>query len=323
MSDAPEGSRVPPLAGSSIGHGREAVGFIGVGVMGGHIVQHLLSAGYVVTVFARTPSKAAAAVTAGAVLATSAEDAVSGKDVVFTMLGFPDDVRDVLLGNGSSRGVLHAVPAGCVVVDMTTSSAELAVQCCAAGRERGVYVVDAPVTGGDVGAREGSLSVLVGGDACAVAAVRPLMACFSAKVTRFGEAGTGQHAKAGNQVAVAASMIGMCEAMVYAHKAGLDVREFMVAIRDGAAGSRSIDLYADRILDGDFAAGFYVRHFVKDLGLVVDECRKLGICLPGLSLATQLYNALVATSEEEFGTHALIHVLERMNNVRIVKSSTI
>lgn len=294
------------------------VGWIGTGVMGSHMARHIFSAGYTsLTVYNRTASKAQALVDAGATLATSPAAVAAASDVVFTMVGYPSDVRAVI---GGPDGVLSTLPPGGVVVDLTTSEPALAAELAATAAERGCHVLDAPVTGGDVGAKKGTLSVMVGGDADAAAAVRPLIDCFAKTVTYFGAAGSGQHCKMANQITIASSMLGMCEGLLYAHKAGLDLEAYLAAIRGGGAGSFSIESYAPRVLGRDMAPGFYVRHFVKDLGIALGECQRLSISLPGLALAQQLYVALCAVGEADLGTQALIKSLERLNGVELPKT---
>lgn len=293
------------------------VGWIGTGVMGAHMARHIYAAGYThLTVYNRTAAKAQPLVDAGATRGASPAAVAAASDVVFTMVGYPADVRAVI---GGADGVLSALPPGGVVVDLTTSEPALAAELAAAAAARGCHALDAPVTGGDVGARKGTLSVMVGGDADAAAAVRPLLDCFASTVTYFGAPGTGQHCKMANQVTIASSMLGLCEGLVYAHKAGLDLEAYLGAIRGGGAGSFSIESYAPRVLARDMAPGFYVRHFVKDLGIAVGECQRLHVALPGLALAQQLYVSLCAVGEGDLGTQALIKALERLNGVELPK----
>ncbi|XP_031479347.1 probable 3-hydroxyisobutyrate dehydrogenase-like 1, mitochondrial [Nymphaea colorata] len=289
------------------------IGWIGTGVMGRSMCGHLLSAGFSVTVFNRTPSKAQSLVDAGASLADSPLAVAARSDVVFTIVGYPADVREVILG---ASGVLRSLRPGGVVVDMTTSDPSLAREVASAASAIGCSSVDAPVSGGDRGARSGTLAIFAGGDEAVVRRMTPLWSCMG-KVNYMGGPGLGQFAKLGNQITIATTMVGLVEGMLYAHKAGLDVALYLDAIAGGAAGSKSLDLYAKRILKRDFEAGFFVNHFVKDLGICLRECERMGLSLPGLALAHQLYLSLKAHGEGDLGTQSLILVLERLNNMKL------
>ncbi|KAK1313814.1 hypothetical protein QJS10_CPA06g00840 [Acorus calamus] len=307
-------SNVAAAMTSSVTPSTTRVGWIGTGVMGRSMAAHLLSAGYALTVFNRTPSKAQALVDLGASLALSPSAVAAASDVVFTIVGYPSDVRDVLLGDS---GVLRSLPPGGIIVDMTTSDPSLAVEVSAAAKARSCVSVDAPVSGGDRGAREGKLSIFAGcDDEPTVRKLGPLFERMG-RVTYMGPAGAGQRTKLANQVVIASTMVGLVEGMVYASKSGLDVGAYLEAISTGAAGSKSLDLYGKRILSRDFEAGFYVKHFVKDLGICLKECQELGLGLPGLALAQQLYLSLVAHGEGDLGTQALILAIERLNNARL------
>lgn len=287
------------------------VGWVGAGVMGAPMCGHLIEAGHQVCVTTRTRRRATGLLDAGATWAESPAEAAAGADVVFTMVGYPEDVREVILG---PAGVLAGARPGAVVVDCTTSRPSLAREIAAAAAERGVEAIDAPVSGGDVGAREGRLVVMVGGDPAAVARVRPLLDDFAASVTHFGPAGAGQHAKMANQTAIASTMIGVCEALVYAQAAGLDLEALLSCIGGGAAGSWSLERYGPRILRGDFEPGFKVDHFIKDLGIALEEAARLRLALPGMALARELYVAVGAAGLGERGIHALVAALERLSS---------
>lgn len=291
------------------------IGWIGVGVMGAHMARHVMDAGYTLTVYNRTKAKAEALVAKGAAYADTPKAVGEGSDIVFTMVGFPSDVATVI--SDPEVGVLSGLKEGGIVVDLTTSEPNLAVKISEDAFRAGKFVLDAPVTGGDVGAKNGSLSVMVGGDRDAYNSVLPLLECFSNTVTYFGPAGSGQHCKVANQITIASSMIGLCEGLVYAHASGLDLNSYLAAVSGGGAGSKTMSLYAPRILRGDMEPGFFVEHFVKDLGIAVNACRELKISLPGLGLASQMYNSLMASGEHRSGTQALIRVLERMNNTKL------
>lgn len=290
--------------------GVRRVGWVGLGVMGSPMCSHLLAAGHEVTVFTRTAARAAPLLEAGASWAPSPAAAAEGAEVVFTMVGYPEDVREVVLGEA---GVLGAVRPGTVVVDLTTSRPSLAREIAEAGATRGVAVLDAPVSGGDVGAREGRLVVMVGGETAALDQVRPLLETFSRSVTHFGPAGAGQHAKMANQTAIATTMIGVCEALCYAASAGLDLEALLDCIGGGAAGSWSLSNYGPRLLRGDLAPGFKVDHFVKDLGIALEEATRLRLALPGLALAKELYVAVSALGLGQQGTQSLVRAIERLS----------
>ncbi|KAJ6435458.1 hypothetical protein OIU84_000610 [Salix udensis] len=290
------------------------VGWIGTGVMGRSMCSHLVKAGYEVTVFNRTLSKAQPLIDMGARLAQSPLAVASQSDVVFSIVGFPSDVRSVLLD--STSGALPGLRPGGVLVDMTTSEPSLAAEISAAATIKGCHSVDAPVSGGDRGAKNGSLAIFAGGDKTVIDRLSPLFALMG-RVNYMGATGKGQFAKLANQITIASTMVGLVEGIIYAHKSGLNVESYLNAISTGAAGSKSLDLYGSRILKRDFEAGFYVNHFVKDLGICLKECQNMGLALPGLALAQQLYLSLKAHGEGNLGTQALILTLERLNNVSL------
>jgi len=291
------------------------VGWIGTGVMGQAMCGHILSAGYSVTVFNRTLSKAQTLCDRGAIMVDSPKSVAAESDIVFTIVGYPQDVREVIIGE---NGVLQGLKPGGTVVDMTTSEPSLAREIFDYAKQRGCESVDAPVSGGDKGAKAGALAIFAGGEETVVEGLKPLFDCMG-KVTYMGGPGLGQCTKLGNQITIASTMVGLVEGMVYAHKAGLDVEMYIKAISAGAAGSRSLDLYGDRILRRDFDPGFFVNHFVKDLGISLRECQQMGLSLPGLALAQQLYVSLKAHGEGNLGTQALVLALERLNNVQLPK----
>ncbi|KAG7545771.1 NAD(P)-binding domain superfamily [Arabidopsis suecica] len=293
------------------------IGWIGTGVMGRSMCGHLIKAGYTVTVFNRTISKAQTLLDMGANLADSPNSVAAQSDVVFTIVGYPSDVRHVLLDPKS--GALSGLRQGGVLVDMTTSEPSLAEEIAKAASFKNCFSIDAPVSGGDLGAKNGKLSIFAGGDETTVKRLDPLFSLMG-KVNFMGTSGKGQFAKLANQITIASTMLGLVEGLIYAHKAGLDVKKFLEAISTGAAGSKSIDLYGDRILKRDFDPGFYVNHFVKDLGICLNECQRMGLALPGLALAQQLYLSLKAHGEGDLGTQALILALERLNNVSVQPS---
>lgn len=292
--------------------GETAVGWVGTGVMGSQMAMHVLKAGFTpMIVYNRTASKAQPLVEAGATLADSLKQVANQSDVVFTMVGYPSDVREVIAG---TDGLLHHMKPGSIIVDLTTSEPGLAAELAALASSQGKSVVDGPVTGGDVGAKNGTLSIMLGGDRHAIEHIRPILQCFATTITAFGAPGTGQHCKMANQITIASAMIGVCEGLIYAHAAGLDLEEYLAAISTGAAGSFSVKVLAPRIINGDLNPGFYVEHFVKDLGIALDTCKQMQMSLPGLALAQQLYVSLCACGDSQLGIHALIRSLERLNN---------
>ncbi len=288
------------------------VGWIGTGVMGAPMCGHLLASGYPVTVFNRTPERARGLLERGAAWAESPQAVAQHADVVFTMVGFPDDVREIVLG---PAGTLAGAGHGTILVDMTTSEPSLSREIYEAARARGVASLDAPVSGGDVGARAAGLSIMVGGDRDAFERVAPLLRCLGATIVHQGPAGAGQHTKMVNQILVASGMVAVSEALLYAHQAGLDLPTVLQSVSGGAAGSWSLTHYAPRILARDFAPGFRVDHFVKDMGIALAEARRMRLSLPGLALVEQLYLALVAQGDGRKGTHALVLALARLSAV--------
>ena len=275
------------------------IGWIGTGVMGSSMCGHMIRAGFAATVYTRTKSKAASLLEAGAAWADSPKAVAEASDVVFTIVGFPADVRQVILG---PDGALAGCKPGSVIVDMTTSEPSLAVEIAQAAARVKVASVDAPVSGGDVGAREGRLSIMIGGDAQVIESLRPCWQAMGKTFVRQGGPGAGQHAKMANQILIATNMIGVCEGLLYAYKAGLDLETVMQSVGSGAAGSWSLSNLGTRIIADDFAPGFFVEHFVKDLGIALDEARRMKLSLPGLALADQLYLSLIAHNGGGLGT---------------------
>jgi len=274
--------------------------------------KHLLDAGFAVTVFSRTKSKAEPLIGEGATWVDSPKAVAENADVIFSIVGFPSDVRSVLL---SDDGVLAGCAPGSVVVDMTTSEPSLAVEVYEAAKARNVSAIDAPVSGGDVGAKSGTLSIMIGGDKEAVDALQPCWDAMGKTIVHQGPAGSGQHTKMVNQTLIATNMIGVCEALLYAHKAGLDLPTVMASVGSGAAGSWSLSNLGPRIMDNNFDPGFFVEHFIKDMGIALTEARALGLSLPGLAMAHQLYLALEAQGHGRDGTHALQLAVAKLSNV--------
>jgi 3-hydroxyisobutyrate dehydrogenase len=291
---------------------RATIGWIGTGLMGASMCRHLIDTGYRATVTSRTRSKADGLVAAGAAWVDSPDAVAAASDVVFTMIGTPADVRDVMFGE---LGVLGAVRPGTIVVDMTTSEPSLAIEVAAAAATRDAEALDAPVSGGDVGARAGTLSIMVGGDRSAFEATLPCFEAMGSTIVHQGEAGAGQHTKMVNQTLIAGTMIGLCEALLYAYRAGLDLETALRSVGPGAAGSWSLANLAPRALEGDFAPGFMIDHFVKDLGIVLAESRRMNLALPGVALAEQLYVAAQAHGHGRGGTQALLLALAALSDI--------
>ncbi|MDY0165449.1 MAG: NAD(P)-dependent oxidoreductase [Thermoguttaceae bacterium] len=294
------------------GPNKTCIGWIGTGVMGSSMCGHLLDAGFQATVFNRTRQRARPLLDRGARWAASPKAVAEAADVVFTIVGYPNDVREVILG---TEGVLAGCKAGNIIVDMTTSEPSLAVEIAATASRNGVYSVDAPVSGGDVGAREARLSIMIGGEPEVVDALRPCFKCMGKTIVRQGGPGAGQHAKMVNQTLIASGMVGVCEALLYAHKAGLDLETVLQSVASGAAGSWSLSNLGPRIIQGNFDPGFFVEHFIKDMGIALNEANRMGLSLPGLALAHQLYLALAAQGHGRKGTHALQLALASLSNI--------
>ena len=293
--------------------GKTRVGWIGTGVMGRWMCQHLMTKGYSATVFNRSRDKAQPLLDAGAAWADTPRGVAQRSDVVFGIVGFPHDVREVFLG---AEGALAGSRAGSVLVDMTTSEPSLAREIYDAARAKGVASVDAPVSGGDIGAKNATLSIMIGGDKEVIDAIAPLFECMGKTIVHQGPAGAGQHTKMVNQTLIAGTMIGVCEALLYGHKAGLDMNTVLKSVSTGAAGSKALEVLAPRMLKGDFEPGFFVEHFIKDMGIALAEAEKMNLALPGLALVKQLYEAVRAQGYGRKGTQALLLALEHLSNVR-------
>ena len=292
--------------------GKTRVGWIGTGVMGSSMCGHLLDVGFSATVFNRTKAKAKTLLEKGAAWAESPKTVAENSDVVFTIVGFPADVHDVVLG---ADGALAGCGEGNILVDMTTSEPSLAIDIAQAAAAKGVASIDAPVSGGDVGAREARLSIMIGGDKQAVDALETCWNAMGKTIVHQGGPGAGQHTKMVNQTLIATNMIGVCEALLYGYKAGLDLETVMRSVASGAAGSWSLSNLAPRIIANNFDPGFFVEHFIKDMGIALDESKRMGLSMPGLALAHQLYLALAAQGHSRDGTHALELALASMSGI--------
>lgn len=288
---------------------KPAVGWVGTGVMGAAMCGHVMDAGYPVTVNTRTKEKAQGLLDRGARWADTPAEAAAASDISFAIVGFPEDVREVFLGE---EGLLAGASAGEMVVDMTTSEPALAVEIAEQAARMGVAALDAPVSGGDVGARNGVLSIMIGGEKEAVERARPIFETMGSAVVRQGGPGAGQHTKAVNQILIAACVVGLSEALLYGRRAGLDLDAVMESVSGGAAGSWSLSNYGPRMLGGDFEPGFFVDHFVKDMGIALREAAAMRLPAPGLALAHELYVSLQAQGLGRKGTQSLILALARM-----------
>lgn len=282
---------------------QETIAFIGTGVMGRSMATHLLNAGYPVNVFNRTKSKTDDLVATGATWHDSPGSAAADADIIITIVGFPKDVEEVYLGAG---GVLEHAKSGSLIIDMTTSSPALAKKIATIAAAKGIGALDAPVSGGDLGAKEARLSIMVGGEESDFERALPAFEIMGKNIQLQGKAGAGQYTKMSNQIAIASGMLGITEAMAYAKKSGLDPFHVLKSIETGAAGSWSLSNLSPRALKGDFAPGFYVKHFIKDMRIAIESADDMRLELPGLKLAKTLYAKLAAQGGEDDGTQALL-----------------
>jgi 3-hydroxyisobutyrate dehydrogenase len=281
----------------------ERIGFVGTGVMGTGIINNLLKAGYEVTIYNRTKAHAQGLIDAGARWAASPAKVAADAPITFSMVGFPQDVADVYF---NEQGILAGAQAGSIVVDMTTSTPTLARKIAAAAGQRGTAAVDAPVSGGDIGAQNGTLTIMVGGDQAALPQLQPIFDVIGSQTHYFGTAGSGQHAKMANQIMVAGTMTGLTETLAYAKAAGLNLEDVLTTVGGGAAANWSLTNYGPRILAGDYTPGFFAKHFLKDLRIALDEAERMHLELPATAAAKQLYEQLVDAGHGNDGTQALI-----------------
>ena len=288
------------------------IGWIGTGVMGNPMCGHIMDGGYTVSITTRTKSKAENLIKKGATWCDTPRRVAAQSEVVFTMVSYPHDVEAVIQG---PDGVLEGLNRGSIVVDMTTSSPNLAKRIYDEAKAREVRSLDAPVSGGDIGARNAALSIMCGGDREAFDVVQPLFQLMGKNITYMGEAGSGQHTKMVNQIHIATTMIGAVECLLYGYRAGLDLEQVIRAIGSGAAGSWTINNLGPRIIARNFDPGFFIEHFIKDMGIALDEAKRMNLCLPGLSLAHQFYISAKALGFGKQGTHALALVFEKMNGI--------
>lgn len=292
--------------------GKTRIGWIGLGVMGRSMCKHLMDRGFSTTVFTRTKETANELLGKGAEWRDNPMEVAKNSDVIFSIVAFPSDVREVFLG---ANGLLKGCAPGNILVDMTTSDPSLAREIYRQATKVRVATVDAPVSGGDVGAREGRLSIMVGGEEATIKIIRPCFEAMGTTIVHQGGPGSGQHTKMVNQILIASGMIGVCEALLYAHTSGLDLETVMKSVSSGAAGSWSLDNYGPRIINNDFEPGFFVEHFIKDMAIALNEAARMNLSLPGLAMAHQLYNALKAQGGGRNGTQALQLALSRLSAI--------
>jgi 3-hydroxyisobutyrate dehydrogenase len=286
------------------------IGWIGTGVMGNSMCGHLINAGHELYIYNRTPGKADNLITRGAKWCDTAKEVAQNCSTVFSIVGFPPDVESALL---SEQGVLAGAKPGTVIVDMSTSSPALAKKIYAAARQMSLSALDAPVSGGDIGAREATLAIMAGGDKETFDQMRPLFEIMGKNISYMGGAGAGQHTKMCNQILIAGTMIGTVESLLYAHRMGMEMDAVIDVIGKGAASSWSINNLGRRIARDDFNPGFYIKHFVKDMGIALAEAQRMNLSLPGLAMAHQFYIAAKAMGFGNLGTQGLYRVLAQIN----------
>lgn len=283
------------------------VGFIGTGVMGKSLIKHLLNAGHEVVIYNRTKAKAEELISMGATWASTPSEIAKNVEIIFTMVGYPQDVEETYFGE---KGIFSIENKGLIVIDMTTSTPTLAKKIDRVAKEKEMFSIDAPVSGGDIGAQLGKLSIMCGGEKEIFDQVLPILRLFGATILYQGPAGAGQHTKMCNQITIATGMIGVCEALAYGKKAGLDLEQVLSSISTGAAGSWSLSNLAPRMIAGNFEPGFYIKHFVKDMKIALEEAEKMNLQLPGLQLAKSMYDELITQGYENNGTQTLIKSYE-------------
>lgn len=286
------------------------IGFIGTGVMGNSLVKHLLEEGHEVSIYTRTSSKAQNLLEAGAKWQDSPKFVAADSEVIFTMVGYPSDVEEIYFGE---EGIINNAKEGTVLVDMTTSKPELARDIFKAALQKGLAALDAPVSGGDIGAKNGLLSIMVGGEESTFKQVQPLLDLFGGNIVYQGPAGSGQHTKMCNQIIIASNMMGVSESLIYAMKAGLDPETVLLSISSGAAGSWSLSNLAPKMISRNFEPGFYIKHFIKDMRIATEEAEAMGLALPALQLSLRLFESLSEKGYQDKGTQALIVQYEDKN----------
>lgn len=302
------------MAGKNISPQQTKIGWIGTGVMGRHMFSHILKKGYQGFVFNRTKAKANDLISQGARWCETPKVVAQQADVIFSIVGYPEDVEEVYFGE---NGILAADVKGKYVVDMTTTKPVLAENIAKEAADKGCLAIDAPVSGGDVGAEKGALSIMIGGDEEAVKSLMPLFELMGKNIVYQGKAGNGQHTKMCNQITIAGTMIGVCESLLYGNRAGLDLNTMLSSISKGAAGCWTLDNLAPRVVNKNFDPGFFIDHFIKDMGIALEEANRMNLSMPGLALVHQIYMAAKAQGHGKKGTHALMLALESMSNHKL------
>ncbi|MFX0032227.1 MAG: NAD(P)-dependent oxidoreductase [Candidatus Hermodarchaeota archaeon] len=293
---------------------KQKIGWIGTGVMGKSMCSHIIKAGYEVSVYNRTKRKAEGLIEMGAIWRLNPKEVAENSNIIFTIVGYPKDVEEVYFGE---MGIISSTKPNSIIVDMTTSEPTLAKKIYEQAKIRNVYSIDAPVSGGDIGAREGSLAIMAGGDKNTYEKVLPFFKLMGKNIAYMGNAGAGQHTKMSNQILIATTMIGVVESLLYAYKAGNDLNEVIDVIGKGAAGCWSINNLGPRVVKKNFDPGFFIKHFVKDMGIALQEAKNMNLALPGLALAYQFYLSAIAMGLENLGTQGLYKVFAKMNGIEI------
>lgn len=288
----------------------KTIGFIGVGVMGKSMVRNLMKKGFDVSIYSRTKAKTLDVIAKGAKWCDTIAECVNNKDVVITIVGYPKDVEEVYFGE---NGIIKNSKEGSVLIDMTTTSPKLSVQIYDEAKKRNIHAIDAPVSGGDVGAKNGTLSIMAGGDKEVFDSILPVLEAMGTNIIYEGKAGSGQHTKMANQIALSGAIAGVCEAITYARKTGLDVETMLNSINKGAAGSWQMDNMAPRMLKGNFDPGFFIKHYIKDMNIAVSEALEAGASLPISEEVLNMYKEIASDGMEDLGTQALIKFYEKEN----------
>jgi len=287
----------------------EKIGWIGLGVMGKSMCSHILKKGYEVSIYTRTKEKALELIELGAKWKSSPKEVAENSDIIFLIVGYPKDVEEVILSN---EGILSGCKENSIIVDMTTSKPSLAEEIYKKAKEKNVHSLDAPVSGGDIGAKNATLSIMVGGDKEVFEKVLPLFETMGKTIELMGSQGKGQHTKMANQISVAAAMIGTVETLKYAHNAGLDLNHVIKVVGSGAGGTWSLSNLGPRIISDDFDPGFMIKHFVKDMGIALEETERMGIMLHGLKMVNEFYKKAMELGYENLGTQALYKIFDEL-----------
>ena len=290
------------------------IGFIGTGLMGLPMAKHLMNAGYTLNVYNRSQEKASELLNAGAEWCANPMELASKSDIIITIIGTPVDVEQCYFGE---EGIFKGARSGAILIDMTTTKPSLAIRIANYAKPLGIDFIDAPVSGGEVGAINAALSIMIGGDEAVVAKVQPLFEIVGKNIVYQGAVGSGQHTKMCNQITIAGTLIGVCEALIYGKKAGLDMEKMLSSISKGAAGCWRLDVLAQKLIKSDYSPGFTVANFLKDLKIALEEAEQLKLSLPGLALAKQLYMTVVAMGKENLGNQALYLALEKLSNMEL------